>query len=83
LAAAAGKRERMKLIIAQILAMLLEKWQSYLELKKQRYRPARNTLIIELRKFWSKYERDALIITAATIVALVLFLFGAYVITRF
>lgn len=96
----------MKLIMAQILAILLEKWQSYvesreqrrisrpengikfsfaprLELRKQQSWLARDTLLIKLRDFWPEYGGDALIIAAVAIVALVLFLLAAYVITRF
>ena len=106
LAAATGEKERMKLIIAQLLAILLEKWQSYvesrelhrisrpdngykfgfaprLELRKQQSWPALDTLLTKLRKFWSEYGGDALIIAAVAIGVLVFFLFAAYVITRF
>ena len=54
----------MKLIIAQILAMLLEKWQTYANLKEQRY-PSVDALMIKLRQFWSKHGEDILIISIA------------------
>ena len=104
--AATGEKKRMKLIIAQLLAILLEKWQSYvdsreqrrisrpengfkfsfapwLELRKQQSWPPLDTLLIKLRKFWSEYGRDTIIIAAVAIGVLVLFVLAAYVITRF
>jgi hypothetical protein len=52
-------------------------------LRKQQSWPALDTLLTKLRKFWSEYGGDALIIAAVAIGVLVFFLFAAYVITRF
>lgn len=49
--------ERMKLIIAQIVAILLEKWETYTGLKEQQY-PSVAALMIKLREFWSKHNED-------------------------
>jgi hypothetical protein len=73
--------ERMKLIIAQIVAILLEKWETYAGLKEQQY-PSVAALMIKLREFWSKHGEDVLIISIAPIAVLILFLFAAYLITR-
>jgi hypothetical protein len=74
--------ERMKLIIAQIVAILLEKWETYAGLKEQQY-PSVAALMIKLREFWSKHGEDVLIISIAPIAVFILFLFAAYLITRF
>jgi hypothetical protein len=76
---ASGESERMKLIIAQRLAIISEKWQS----QKQPARLARNTLLIKLRNVRPESTADNLIITAVPIVVLVLFFLAAYVITKF
>jgi hypothetical protein len=69
LAAATGERERMKLIIAQLLAILLEKWQSYVESREQRrlLRPDNEYKFgfasrLALRKQQSWPARDTLLI---------------------
>lgn len=72
----------MKLIIAQILAILLEKWQRYTDLREQQY-PSVNSFMIKLREVWSKHGEDILIISIVPIAVLVLFLLAAYLITRF
>jgi hypothetical protein len=62
--------EAMKPFLASILD-LLDKCQTYLSVTAQRSRP-------EVR-----YRQDLVIISAVVLVVLVLFLIGAYVITRF
>ena len=96
----------MKLILAQLLAIVLEKWQSFVDsreqrrisrpdhgfkyvfvprlgLEKQQSWPTLDTLLTKLRKFSSEHGGDALVIGAVAIGVLLLFLFAAYVITRF
>lgn len=65
----------MRLIIAQILARVLEKW-------RQSPRGL-STVLIKLRKVWPERGGDTIIITALTIGVFVLFLLVAYIITRF
>ena len=65
-----GSEEAMKPFLAHI-SDLVDKCQTYLSVTAQRLPP-------EVR-----YRQDILIISAIVLVSLVLFLIGAYVITRF
>ena len=73
----------MKLLAAQILAVLLEKRRAYVALKEQQYPSSVDALTIKIREFWLKHGTDILIISVAPIAVLVLFLIAAYLITRF
>jgi hypothetical protein len=64
--------KRIKLIIAQIVAILLEKWEAYVGLKEQQY-PSVAALMIKLREFRSKHGEDVLIISIAPIAVFIPF----------